>query len=127
MITALSPDGSGAVFTRLSLDLLELILDRVAAAIRGEQRDRGAAALGRLRALVDDCVPARPSGAVQLGALPEILGTVVTLQYPLMQLERFLGGQPSDIGGPAQAELHLSFVRYHLWKLEHLLRESTRD
>lgn len=124
MIAGLSPDESSAVSTRLSRDLLELTLDRVADAISGEPRAHGATALRRLHALIDECVPRRASGALQLGALPEILGTVVTLQYPLMQLERFLSGEPSDVAGADQAEMYLSFLRYHLWKLEHLLRES---
>jgi hypothetical protein len=81
-------------------------------------------AVRRLRSYVDGCAPEHPSGPKLLGALPEILGTAVTLQYPLMQLEQFLGGEPGDIADAEQAELYLSFARYHLWKLEHLLRES---
>ena len=80
--------------------------------------------MSRLRELIDKSVPTRFTGPAQLGALPEILGTSVTLQYPLTQLERFLRGERSDIGDAGQAELYLSFVRYHLWKLEHLIRES---
>jgi hypothetical protein len=56
--------------------------------------------------------------------LPDILGTAVTLQYPMVQLESLLLGDPCDIRGPDQAEQYLSFLRYHLWKLEHLLRAS---
>ena len=124
MTTRLSPDESGATFTRLSHDAIELTIDRIGIAIRGTTRGPGATAVRRLLAFVDACVPERPNGAVQLGALPEIMGTTVTLQYPLMQLEQFLNGEPCDIGDEERAELYLSFVRYHLWKLEHLLRES---
>ena len=110
-------------FIRLSSDLVELTLDRLASAIHGDASAAGATIIRRLRDAVDRCVPQRPTGA-GLGALPEILGTSVTLQYPLTQLEHFLSGLPSDIADASQAELYLSFVRYHLWKLEHLLRES---
>jgi len=122
MINALPPDES-AVVVRLSSDLVELTLDRLASAIHGDASAAGATIIRRLRDAVDRCVPQRPTGA-GLGALPEILGTSVTLQYPLTQLEHFLSGLPSDIADASQAELYLSFVRYHLWKLEHLLRES---
>jgi hypothetical protein len=123
MISGLSPDESGAAITRLSQDAIELTLDRVATAIRGTTQVPGAAAVGRLRSFVDRCVSDRSSGPLALGALPEILGTAVTLQYPLMQLEHYLLGEPCDIGDVTRAELYLSFARYHLWKLEHLLRE----
>jgi hypothetical protein len=125
MITGLPPDESGAVITRLSHDAIELTLDRVATAIRGTIRPPGTSAISRLRSFVDRCAAERPSGASALGALPDILGTAVTLQYPLMQLEHYLRGEPCDIGDGARAELYLSFTRYHLWKLEHLLRERT--
>jgi hypothetical protein len=126
MITGLPPDESGAIIERLSPEAVERTLDRVAGALRGTTGPGGDALIRRLRAFVDRCVPERPSGPVQLGALPEIVGTTVTLQYPLMQLERFLNGETCDIAGPEQAELYLSFVRYHLWKLEHLVRQSGR-
>ena len=126
MITGLPPEESGAIIDRLSPEVLELTLDRVGVALRGTTRPTGIALVRRLRAFVDRCVPERPSGPLQLGALPEIVGTTVTLQYPLMQLERFLQGEVCDIAGPEQAELYLSFVRYHLWKLEDLLRQSER-
>jgi hypothetical protein len=124
MITRIPPDESAVTFTHLSHDAIELTLDRVSIAIRGATKGPGATAIRRLRAFVDACVPDRPNGPTQLGALPEILGTAVTLQYPLMQLEQYLLGEPCDIGDEERAELYLSFVRYHLWKLEHLLRES---
>jgi hypothetical protein len=123
MITGLPPDKSAVAFTRLSRDAIELTLDRVALAIRGTTRAPGANAIGRLRSFVEGCTPDRPTGPDALGALPEILGTAVTLQYPLMQLEHFLRGEPCDIADAERAELYLSFARYHLWKLEHLLRE----
>ena len=112
------------MLTHLSPDIVDLTLDRIAAAIHGRASTAGAAAVRRLRALVDQCVPQRPTGA-ELGALPEILGTSVTLQYPLIQLEQYLSDEHSDIGDAKQAGLYLSFVRYHLWKLEHLIRESS--
>jgi hypothetical protein len=123
MITALPPDESDVLVVRLSPDIIDLTLERVTTAIHGQASAAGAGIIRRLRAVVDRCVPPRPSGG-ELGALPEILGTSVTLQYPLMQLERYLSGEQSDIGDRTQAELYLSFVRYHLWKLEHLIRES---
>ena len=86
-------------------------------------RDAGAAVVRRLRVLVDESVPDHPSGPLQLGALPDVIGTVVSLQYPLMQLEQFLSRMPCDIVSIEHAELYLSFTRYHLWKLEQLLRE----
>lgn len=122
MISGLSPDESGAVIKRLSHDAIELTLDRVATAIRSATKAPGAIAIGRLRVFVDSCAD-RTTGPAPLGASPEILGTAVTLQYPLMQLEQFLRGEDCDIGDVARAELYLSFARYHLWKLEHLLRE----
>lgn len=122
MTSSLLPDDSAVVMQRLSPDLIELMLDRIASAIRREPRAAGAAVVRRLRALIDRSMPAQPTAA-KLGALPEILGTTVTLQYPLIQLEQFLSGEPSDILDADQAELYLSFVRYHLWKLEHILRE----
>ena len=124
MINAPSPDESDVVIVRLAPDVTDAQLDRVAEAILGDARHIGATIIRRLRALVDACVPEQPRGAVQLGALPEILGTAVTLQYPLIELERYLTGEQSDIGDPRQAELYLSFVRHHLWKLEQLTRPS---
>lgn len=123
MITGLSPDESGPVIERLSHDAIELTLDRVATAIRSTARGPGVSAIGRLRSVVDRCTVDRASGAAALGSLPEILGTAVTLQYPLVQLEQYLRGEPCDIADQARAELYLSFVRYHLWKLEQLLRQ----
>ena len=123
MITGLSPDDSNALVVRLTPDIVDLTVDRVATAIHGQSPAAGAATIRRLRALVDRCLPQHPSGRA-LGALPEILGTSVTLQYPLMQLEQYLSGERSDITDTGQAELYLSFVRYHLWKLDHLIRES---
>lgn len=108
---------------RLSPQIIDATCSWLTTAIRGETRDAGAAVVRRLRAMVDASVPEHPSGPQELGALPDIVGTVVTLQYPLSQLEQFLSNAPSDIAGADQAELYLSFTRYHLWKLDHLLRE----
>jgi hypothetical protein len=118
---------SAPSFSRLSPDVLDAICNWLTSAIRGDARDAGAAVVRRLRTIVDESVPERPSSPAELGALPEIIGTVVTLQYPLLQLEQFLGDTPSDIVGAEQAELYLSFTRYHLWKLEQLLRELARS
>ena len=111
------------MLTHLSPDIVDLTLDRIAAAIHGRASTAGAAAVRRLRALVDQCVPQRPTGA-ELGALPEILGTSVTLQYPLIQLEQYLSDEHSDIGDAKQAGLYLSFVleesrtfsTWHWWR-----------
>jgi len=110
-------------FSRLSPQLIDATCSWLTTAIRGDTRDAGAAVVRRLRLLVDESVPEHPNGPLQLGALPDIIGTVVSLQYPLMQLEQFLGQMPSDIVSVEHAELYLSFTRYHLWKLEQLLRE----
>jgi hypothetical protein len=114
---------SAPAFSRLSPEVVDATCLWLTSAIHGDVRDAGAAVVRRLRAIVDTCVPRHPSSPAQLGALPDIAGTVATLQYPLMQLEQFLSGTPSDIASAEQAELYLSFVRYHLWKLEQLLRE----
>ena len=123
MINGLPPDDSGVVTGRLSPDIIDLTLERVAVAIHSPVRGSGAAALRRLRITIDRCSPQGANG-IASAALPDILGTTVTLQYPLTQLELYLSGEHSDIGDANQAEMYLSFVRYHLWKLEHLLRES---
>ena len=124
MITKTPAGKPGTAFTRLSRDAIELTLDRVEIAIRSATKTPGVTAVCLLRAIVDACTPEHSRGPSQLGALPEILGTAVTLQYPLMQLEQFLRAEASDIADAEQAELYLTFARYHLWKLEHLLRES---
>lgn len=110
-------------FTRLSPAALDATFNWLEAALGSEARAAGALFVRRLRTIVEESVPEHPSGPAQLGALPDIAGTVVTLQYPLMQLERFLTGTASDIASVEQAQMYLSFARYHLWKLEHLLRE----
>jgi hypothetical protein len=109
--------------SRLTPDVLDATLNWLTSAIRGDARDAGAAIVRRLRAIVEESVPPHPSGPMQLGALPDIVGTVVALQYPLVQLELFLGDVGSDIASAEQAELYLTFVRFHLCKLELLLRE----
>jgi hypothetical protein len=109
--------------SRLTPDVLDATLNWLTSAIRGDARDAGAAIVRRLRTIVDESVPVHPSGPVQLGALPDVVGTVVTLQYPLVQLELFLSDAPSDITSAEQAELYLTFLRYHLCKLELLLRD----
>lgn len=121
MITGLAGDDSPVV-PRLSTDIVDVALERVAGALRGSQRGTAAATLRNLRAIVDRCV-ALPPSQYAANALTEILGTAVTLQYPLMQLELFLSDGSSDIAATEEAEHFLSFIRYHLWKLEHLLRE----
>jgi hypothetical protein len=110
-------------FTRLSPEVLDASFTWLASALRSDARAAGAAVVRRLRAIVDESLPEHPTGPAQLGALPDIAGTVVTLQYPLIQLEQYLSDAHSDIATVEQAELYLSFARYHLWKLEHLLRE----
>ena len=107
---------------RLSGDIVDLTLDRVESGLRGFQRNSGADALRNLRSIVERCLVLPPS-QFAANALPEILGTAATLQYPLTQLERFMSSEASDIADLEQAEHYLSFTRYHLWKLEHLLRE----
>jgi hypothetical protein len=97
-------------------------LDRLTLAINGEGPSGGVDIVRRLRTLVDACVPERPNGGAQLGALPEILGAAITLQYPLVELERYLVGDRCDIGDPEQAALYLAFVRHHLWRLGQLIR-----
>ena len=109
--------------TRLSPELLDASFNWLDSALHSDTRAAGAAVIRRLRAIVDESIPEHPTGPAQLGALPDIAGTVVTLQYPLMQLEQYLNEGQSDIGSVEQAELYLSFARYHLWKLEHLLRD----
>ena len=122
MITGLAGDDSPVV-PRLSADIVDVTLERVSGGLRGSQRRTAAVALRNLRGIVDRCV-ALPPSQYAANALPEILGTAVTLQYPLTQLELFLSDGSSDITGADEAEHFLSFIRYHLWKLEHLLRES---
>jgi hypothetical protein len=126
MTTRVATDEWSSTHPRLAPDTVDLILDRLSAAARGERQSQAVADVRWSRTLIEDCVPHHPTGPTQLGALPKILGMVVTLQYPLMQLELFFGGQRSDITRADQAELYISFIRYHLWKLEQLLRESTR-
>jgi hypothetical protein len=106
----------------LNQSAIDMALNRLTLAINGEERSGGVQIVQRLRTLVDASVPERPNGAVQLGVLPEILGAVITLQYPLAELERYLGGDRCDIRDPEQAALYLSFVRHHLWRLEQLIR-----
>jgi hypothetical protein len=100
---------------------IDTALDRLTLAVNGPERSSGIAIIQRLRTLVDACVPERP-GPAQLGVLPEILGVAITLQYPLMELERYLDGERCDIGDPERAAVYLSFVRHHLWRLEQLIR-----
>jgi hypothetical protein len=106
----------------LSPHATDAVLDGIAGEIERAPTAHGAMIVRRLHDLVDACAPARPTGGAQLGALPEILGTVVTLQYPLEQLERFLSGNPSDIADRDRAAIFLSFVRFHVWKLQHSIR-----
>jgi len=106
----------------LNQSAIDMALDALTLAINGEERSGGVHIVRRLRTLVDASVPERPSGAAQLGVLPEILGAAMTLQYPLVELERYLGGDRCDIRDPEQAALYLSFVRQHLWRLERLIR-----
>lgn len=108
----------------LTPDTVDMALHRLDEAIGGQGRARGATLVRRLRALVDACVAARPNEAAPLGDLPAILGTAVTLQYPLIELERYLIGDPCDIAGPDEAAVYLSFVRQHLWRLAQLIRHS---
>src|SRR5690349_15607821 len=82
-------------FARLTPEVIEATMQGLSSAIHGDARDAAAAVLRRLRTIVDECVPAHPSGPHQLGALPDIIGTVVTLQYPLIELERFLSDEQS--------------------------------
>lgn len=121
MITGLPFDESPVV-PRLTGDIVDVTLDRIESGLRGFQRHSGADALRNLRSIVERCLVLPPS-RYAANALPEILGTAVTLQYPLEQLEHFMSGDASDIADLEQAEHYLSFIRYHLWKLEHLLRE----
>jgi hypothetical protein len=121
MIRGPSPDAAAAI-ARTAPDLIEMALDRLTLAIAGQASVDGVTILRRLRTLVDACVPERPTGAAQLGVLPEILGVAITLQYPLMELERYLVGERCDIGDPERAAVYLSFVRHHLWRLQQLIR-----
>ena len=114
-----SPDEGGAI-ARLTPDLVDMALDRLTLAIAGESRVDGVTILRRLRTLVDACVAERPT--VRHAVLPEILGAAITLQYPLMELERYLDGERGDIGDPDRAAVYLSFVKHHLWRLEQLIR-----
>ena len=123
LVGAPNEECSRPSFTRLCPEVLDASFNWLASALQSDGRDAGAAVIRRLRAIVDDSVPEHPTGPAQLGALPDIAGTVVTLQYPLMQLGQYLSDAHSDIGSVEQAELYLSFARYHLWKLEHLLRD----
>lgn len=126
MITGLPSDESAAFVTRLTPDIIDLTLDRLTRAIRGTEPEVGAAAVRRLRAIIDRAVPDHSMARRPPGTLSPLVGSAVTLQYPLMELERFLNGERCDIDTPRQAQLYLSFVRHHLWKLEHLLRDSAR-
>ena len=122
MIIGLPPNESAA-FMILTPDLIDLTLDRMARAIGGSDRDAGAASVQRLRAIINRAVPEAQSGASVAGAL---VGTAVALQYPLMELEHFLRGEPCEIHTRQQAEQYLAFVRVHLWKLEPLSRVTPR-
>jgi hypothetical protein len=124
MINGPLPDESAFAMARLTSDTVDMALHRLSEAIDGHGRARGATVVRRLRALVDGCVPARPNDAARFGELPAILGTAVALQYPLMELERYLTGEPCDIADRERAAVYLSFVRHHLWRLEQLIRQS---
>jgi len=124
MINGPPPDESAFVMARLTPDTVDMALHRLAAAIDGPGRARGATLVRHLRALVDACVASRPHEAARLADLPAILGTAATLQYPLIELERYLTGDACDITDRDQAALYLSFVRQHLWRLAQLIRHS---
>jgi len=124
MINGPPPDESAFVMARLTPDAVDMALHRLDEAIGGHGRARGATIIRQLRALVEACVAARPNDAVRQGNVPAIVGTAVTLQYPLDELERYLTGDACDIAGADEAALYLSFVRQHLWRLQQLIRHS---
>jgi hypothetical protein len=124
MIDALAPNDIVVVGRKLSPDVIDPALAVLAREIRYSPSVPGVLMVQRLRRLVAECAPARPLAAPQLGVLPEILGSIVTLKYPLEQLEHFLSGDRCDIDGEERASVYLAFVRFHLWKLERLMREQ---
>ena len=126
MINGPPLEDSALVLARLTPDTVDMALHRLNEAIGGGNQNRMSAVtlVRRLRTLVDACIPVLADEAARSGELPAILGTAITLRYPLMELERYLGGLECDIGDAAEAAHYLSFVRHHLWRLERLIRHS---